>query len=86
MNENEFYQACAELLNAEHIGAAFPYYKRNRWNNREPGRGRYPGCGIIRDFGSTVHVALTAPIELMRTFNSRDEALTVLTELLRPTP
>jgi hypothetical protein len=63
MNEQDFYEKCAEILSVDQFGEAFPWpnYKRTRWNNRAPGRGRFPGFGIIRKFGDKFHVALTNP-------------------------
>lgn len=62
MEIQEFYQACGEILGVEHVGQPFPYEKRTRWNNRNPGRGRYAGKGIIRAFGpNCVHIALHNP-------------------------
>lgn len=81
--EQGFYNRCAELLGcAEHTYKKFPYTKRTRWNNRTPGNGRYPGFGIIRMFGTNcVHVSLTAPVKVNRTFSSTDAVLTFLESL-----
>ncbi|NBB17699.1 hypothetical protein GVN21_20250 [Caulobacter sp. SLTY] len=59
--EQGFYQACAERLGAETHYRPFPYSRRTRWNAREPGNGRYPGFGLIRLFGETVHIQLRRP-------------------------
>ncbi len=61
MNAQKFYEECASLLETTHEGEAFTLYRRTRWNNRRPGRGRFPGRGIIRVFGDTVHIALLTP-------------------------
>lgn len=61
MEIEEFYKECGKLLGVDHQGQPFPYYKRTRWNNRTPGQGRFPGRGIVRVFGSQVHIALTNP-------------------------
>jgi hypothetical protein len=61
MTDEQFYAECAALLGSPHEGEPFRFHKRTRWNNREPGQGRFPGRGIIRSFGSTVHVALLDP-------------------------
>lgn len=83
MENEEFYEICADILGATHEGRAFTQYKRTRWNNRTPGRGRYPGFGIIRLFGNIVHVALLNPVTVTRTFDSREEAIAFLRELPR---
>jgi hypothetical protein len=80
--EQGFYQRCAELLGCDkHVYRKFPYYKRTRWNNRGAGNGRYEGFGLIRLFGSKVHMALHSPVRLNRWFNSQDEALLFLANL-----
>lgn len=78
---DEFYNECAELLGATHEGKEFPYHKRTRWNNRSPGRGRFPGYGIIRVFGDVVHIALNAPVQHIEVFPSKEKALDFLRSL-----
>lgn len=80
MNNEEFYAKCAELLGVEHDYLPFEYRYRTRWNNRKPGSGRFPGRGIIRKFGSQVHIALTNPNH-HGIYNSEEEALTFLRSL-----
>jgi hypothetical protein len=47
---------------AEHIYRPWPFSKKTRWNNRNPGNGRYPGHGIVRRFNSnSIHVNLHTP-------------------------
>ena len=53
--KREFYARCAEILNIEHEYRE-PVPRRNRWNTRRLGNGRYPGFGLIHCFGSTVRV------------------------------
>lgn len=77
----EFYHKCAELLGVEYDCQPFTHYKRTRWNNRTPGSGRYPGFGIIRKFGSQIHVALNRPISHYGIYNSEEEVLTFLQNL-----
>lgn len=79
--EQGFYQRCADILGAEHHYQPYPYRRPNRWNNRAPGNGRYPGFGIIRLFGDRVHMQLRAPQSVNCWFNSRDEALAYLVAL-----
>jgi hypothetical protein len=63
MNNEQFYAECAALLGTTHEGKPFPYLhsRRTRWNNRIAGQGRFPGRGVIRVFGDSVHVALHSP-------------------------
>ena len=81
MTNESFYAECAALLGCSYDGKPFPYHKRTRWNNRTPGQGRFPGHGIIRVFGSLVHVALTNPqIEMQGT---KEEVLAKLRECVK---
>lgn len=50
-----FYDMCASILNIEHVFSE-PVRKRNRWNTRKLGNGRFPGFGLIQCFGSTIRV------------------------------
>ena len=74
MTNEDFYAACAALLGVPHEGVPFTHYKRTRWNNRTPGQGRYPGAGIIRVFGNTIHVSLSEP-SLYGIYPSKEAAL-----------
>ena len=78
MTLEDFYAECAAILECEHVGEAFTHYKRTRWNNRTPGRGRFPGRGIIRVFGTKVHISLNAPKAIHRIIEGQDEALAFL--------
>lgn len=78
MTNEEFYRECARLLDCEHEGEPFKYYRRTRWNNRVPGQGRFAGHGIIRVFGDKVHVSLTNPQLWM--IGSKEDVLKVLSE------
>lgn len=80
MKDEDFYAECAAILNTVVDGEAFPYHKRTRWNNRKPGRGRFPGFGIIRAFGDLVHMHLYSPIRIEKVFLGKDEALAFLRE------
>jgi hypothetical protein len=74
-----FYEECAALLNCDDAHCKRPEgYIKNRWCNRMPGSGRFIGFGIIRAWGETVHVALTNPVKINRSFGSRVAALEFL--------
>jgi len=82
MKENEidveqgFYERCAELLGVPYTYRSYPYKGHtSRWNNRDPGNGRFPGRGLIRLYGDTVHMMLRHPICITRRFASSAEAL-----------
>lgn len=81
MNNEDFYYNCADILGVEYDCEPFTHYKRTRWNNRKPGSGRYPGYGIIRKFGSQIHVALSKPIQHHGIYNSEEEVYTFLRNL-----
>ena len=74
MNNEHFYQQCAEILGTTSLGERFSHYKRTRWNNRKAGQGRFEGRGIIRCFGRQVHVALNKP-SISKIFESKQDAL-----------
>jgi len=53
--KEQFYTKCGELLGIEHVYTT-PVPRRNRWNTRRLGNGRYPGFGLIHCYGSSVRV------------------------------
>lgn len=84
MNNEEFYLECARLLETVYDCKPWPWpgIRKTRWNNREPGSGRFPNHGIIRCFGDVVHVNIYHPIKLAKTFETKEEALKEITKLL----
>jgi hypothetical protein len=83
MNDEEFYARCADLLGTVHEYLPFTHYARTRWNNRKPGSGRFPGCGIIRIFGDEIHIAIRAPIAIHERVRGKRNALRLIEERLR---
>jgi hypothetical protein len=89
MNENEisveegFYREIAIILGCDaHNYRPYPYSKRTRWNNREPGNGRYPGHGLIRRYSSTnISVSLHTPY-VVGYFTSEQQALDAIKNAL----
>lgn len=83
MKDDEFYNEVARLLNTSH-----EYYRhvdirkgktyRTRWNNRQPGNGRFPEFGLVRLFGDTVQIILRQPKEINATIEGRQAALDYL--------
>lgn len=53
--KREFYENVSLVLKIEHDFSE-PVRKRNRWNTRRDGNGRYPGFGLVQCFGSGVRV------------------------------
>jgi hypothetical protein len=78
MNINQFYAECAALLGTTDECQAFPHLYRTRWNNRAPGRGRFPRHGLIRAFGDIVHIQLHHPRVISEVFDSREAAIEYL--------
>jgi hypothetical protein len=82
--EEKFYQDVADLLgvesNYEHnVNKAW----RTRWNNRKPGNGRFEGFGLIRFFGENmIHVMISKPVHMNKTFSSPEETLSALKKAL----
>ncbi len=96
MKVSEFYKACEDILGTkteykeQKLYTKFdretgkPYQiatRAGRWGGREPGNGRFPGRGLIRVFGSTIHVALNDP-KVSGIFNSMEDALQALEEAM----
>ncbi len=94
MKVSEFYKACEDILGTKteykeqkiytkydrETGQPYkPATRATRWGGREPGNGRFPGNGLIRVFGSIIHITLTDP-QLSGTFNSFEDALKALEE------
>jgi hypothetical protein len=82
MEKNDFYVRVADIFGTTYTCQGFPHYKRTRWNNRQPGHGRFENFGLVRLFGSQVQVALKAPLAVTQIFDTPEEALAFLTELM----
>lgn len=82
-----FYQDVSDLLGIESNYEYNPYTVggkyRTRWNNRKPGNGRFEGYGLIRFFGpDVIHVSISKPVSINRTFASKAEVLEALKKAL----
>jgi hypothetical protein len=73
-----FYERCGEILGIEHIYTV-PVPRRNRWNNRRLGNGRYPGFGLIHCFGNGARVISHNGT---RMFNSYDEVYEYISRIM----
>ncbi|MFL5021520.1 MAG: hypothetical protein ACJ8DW_04600 [Microvirga sp.] len=72
----------ARLLDAVHTHRPLIGRPPNRWNNRHPGNGRFPGFGTIRmHTPNHIHVALRQPVILNRVCRSSDEVYDLLRKL-----
>jgi hypothetical protein len=79
--EGRFYATVAEMLGTSYDYKPWTGRPPNRWNNRHPGNGRFPGYGTIKMFSPTsIHVCLRAPVPINRMCRSEDEVY----DLLRP--
>lgn len=83
MEDNEFYDAIAEILGTTHTGVRPMFPHKKRWYNREPGRGRYPGYGIVRVFGSDVHMSFNAPVVFSAIVKGKSAAVDLLRNKLQ---
>jgi hypothetical protein len=85
--EEEFYRECARLLHAVHTYRPRIGKPPNRWNNRHPGNGRFPGFGTIRHYAPNhIHVSLRQPVILNRVCRSVGEVYDLLRKLELKTP
>ncbi len=95
MDKKEFYAKCSEIIGVEteyidrspskrfnrQTGKIYtPMTRKSRWGGREPGNGRFPNVGLIRVYGSTVHISLKNP-KFSETFNSYEDAISALEEI-----
>lgn len=55
--ERDFYSKCAKILHIDHEYVV-PYRKRDRWNARCLGNGRFPGFGVIRYYSCSYIVVM----------------------------
>lgn len=72
--KREFYARCSEILNIEHEFHE-PVPRRNRWNARRLGNGRYPTFGLIQCFGSYVRVMSKKGTVMFKTYEEVYEYL-----------
>lgn len=66
--KKEFYNKCSEILGIEHKFCV-PVVKRNRWNNRRLGNGRYPGFGLVQCYGNSVRVVSKFGTRMFQTYD-----------------
>jgi hypothetical protein len=76
--EQDFLDQCAEILNINHEYIR-PYLKRDRWNTRKLGNGRFPGFGVIR-YHSSSCIMVMSHKGGTRMFNSEEEVYDFLKE------
>ena len=69
-----FYDKCSQILGIEPVYTV-PVPRRNRWNTRRLGNGRYPGFGLIHCYGSTVRVMSKHGTRMFKTYDEVYEYL-----------
>lgn len=80
-NSADFYHKCSEILKVPH-NYVEPFSRRTRWNNRNPGNGRYKGYGLIRRYSSTsIHVQFGCKGSGI--FKSEDEVYEFLKNIIK---
>jgi hypothetical protein len=78
VDEQAFYDAVAQLLGCDHVYDPWIYERRNRWNHRRLGNGRFVQHGVVRRYSSTlIHVSLRSPA-LNGCYASEQAALTAI--------
>jgi hypothetical protein len=75
--KREFYENCAKILCIEHEFNE-PVRRRNRWNTRRLGNGRYPGFGLVQCFGSSVRVMSKHGTKMFKTYEETYKYLLTL--------
>lgn len=73
-----FYERCSLILGIEHVYST-PVPRRNRWNTRRLGNGRYPGFGLVQCFGQSARVVSKTGTKI---FYSYDEVYEYLEKIV----
>lgn len=76
--KQEFYDRVAIILNIEHEFHE-PVRRRNRWNTRKIGNGRFSGFGLVQCYGSFVRVVSKRGT---KTFNTYEDTYKYLEEIM----
>ncbi len=76
--KREFYERCGEILGIAHVYNK-PVPRRNRWNNRRLGNGRYPGFGLVQCYGNSARVMSKHGTKM---FDSYEAVYNYLTKVL----
>ena len=72
--KREFYENCANILKIDHEYHD-PVRRRNRWNTRLKGNGRFPGFGLVQCFGCSVRVISKRGTKIFKTYEETYEYL-----------
>jgi hypothetical protein len=78
-DKQEFYNKCSSILGIDHV-YSIPAIRRNRWNKRRLGNGRYPGFGLIQCFGSYVRIMSKQGTKMFTTYDETYEYLQQLVD------
>lgn len=98
MNKKDFFDECANILGTQHNFVDLKPRRKTdrktgkiiqtdsaytRWGPRIPGNGRFPGFGLVRVFSpSNIFVVLQNPIQTSKSFNSYQETLDFLRQVV----
>jgi hypothetical protein len=75
--KKEFYERCSIILGIEHVYNT-PVPRRNRWNTRRLGNGRYPGFGLVQCFGNGARVMSKNGTRMFDSYDAVYEYLLVM--------
>lgn len=75
--EQDFYSTCAKILHIDHEYTV-PFRRRDRWNTRKLGNGRFPGFGLIRYHSSSFITVMCK--KGIRVFNNEQEVYEFLAQ------
>lgn len=78
--KEDFYKRCSEILNIEHTYTE-PPRRRNRWNTRRLGNGRYTGFGLIQWYGPNCIRVMTKSFGC-KVFSNSQEVYDLLTQFM----
>jgi hypothetical protein len=76
-----FYERCSEILKIEHVYNT-PVRRRNRWNTRRLGNGRYPGFGLVQCYGGSVRVVSRHGTRMFKTYEEVYDYLQIVLDAM----
>lgn len=76
-DKKEFYERCSVILGIAHEYNT-PVPRRNRWNARRLGNGRYPGFGLVQCYGSSARVVSKHGTRMFKSYEEVYEYLQIV--------
>ena len=80
MKREEFWVLCDSIMGME-TQKPTGIRRRTRWNNRDPGSGRYPGFGLIRHYSSEL-IHISSKDYGNKLFKSEEDAVAFLKSIV----